>query len=154
MNLLLCAAYVAIIGIVSNPLGNLLPRKWFDPEKFPYCVFSWEQDGRIYEKIHIRAWKDLLPDMSKINSDMVRKEVGPRPTAAHLDRLAREACVAEFVHWLLIILSLAVLKIWKGLGGWICYGLCILGNLPFIIIQRYNRPRLVRTMHRLKSRAT
>lgn len=150
MKLLQCFLYAAFIGLASNPVGNLLPRRWFDPEQFPYRSFRWEQEGKIYNKLHIRTWKDALPDMSKILKNMVRKEVRSRPTAESMDLLARETCVAECVHWVLMVLSLAVLKIWKGLGGKICYALCVLGNLPFIIIQRYNRPRLVRTMNRLR----
>ena len=30
--------------------------------------------------------------------------------------------------------------------------LCILGNLPFILIQRYNRPQLIRLLERTKRR--
>ena len=153
MKLLQCAIYIAIIGIISNPAGNLLPRAWFHADRFPFPPFGWEHHGRIYEKLHIRAWKDRVPDMSKLVRSMVRKEVSSHPTAQSLERLIQETSVAEAVHWVLIVLSLAVLKIWKGLGGWVCYFLCILGNLPFIIIQRYNRPRLMRTLPRLQARA-
>lgn len=150
MKLLQCAVYVAVIGIISNPVGNLLPRAWFRADRFPYRPFAWERGGKVYEKLRVRTWKDRVPDMSKIIPSMVRKEVAARPTAGNMECLVQETCVAEAVHWVLIVLSLAVLKIWKGLGGWICYFLCILGNLPFIIIQRYNRPRLVRTLARLQ----
>lgn len=153
MKLLLCTVYVALIGILSNPVAALLPRSWFDPDKFPYRSYSWEQEGKIYNKLRIRVWKDALPDMSKILKNMVRKEVSSKPTAESMDLLARETCVAEVVHWVLMVLSLAVLWIWPGPGGWVCYGLCILGNFPFILIQRYNRPRLVHTRNRLRSRA-
>ncbi|MBQ7801301.1 MAG: glycosyl-4,4'-diaponeurosporenoate acyltransferase [Oscillospiraceae bacterium] len=152
MKLLQCAIYVAALGLISNPVGNLLPRRWFRAERFPYRPFSWEREGKIYEKLHIRVWKDRVPDMSRLLRSMVPKAVTARPTAESLDRLVRETCVAEAVHWALAVLSLGVLKIWKGLGGWICYGLCLLGNLPFIIIQRYNRPRLLRTLNRLRAR--
>lgn len=152
MKLLQCAAYVTVIGILSNPIGNLLPRSWFRADRFPYRCFCWERNGKIYEKLHIRAWKDRVPDMSKHVRSMVRKKISARPSAESMDRLVRETCVAESVHWVLMVLSLGVLKIWKGLGGWLCYLLCVLGNLPFIIIQRYNRPRLVRTLNRLQAR--
>lgn len=150
MNLLYCAAYVALIGILSNPVAALFPRSWFDPDKFPFRSFPWEQEGKIYHKLHIRAWKDRVPDMSKVLKNLVRKEIPSKPTAESLDLLARETCVAEFVHAALILLSLGVVKIWPGPGGWICWLLCILGNLPFMIIQRYNRPRLVRSRDRLR----
>ena len=51
MKLFLCVLYCAAIGILSNPIAALLPRSWFDPEKAPYASFSWEQDGRIYNRL-------------------------------------------------------------------------------------------------------
>ena len=88
--------------------------------------------------------------MSKILKNMVRKEVASRPTCQSMDTLARETCISEAVHWALILLSPPLLLIWPGIGGWICTALWIAGNLPFILIQRYNRPRLVHTRNRLR----
>ena len=150
MKLFLCVLYCAAIGILSNPIAALLPRSWFDPEKAPYASFSWEQDGRIYNRLGIRLWQDHVPDMSKILKNMVRKEVASRPTCQSMDTLARETCISEAVHWALILLSPPLLLIWPGIGGWICTALWIAGNLPFILIQRYNRPRLVHTRNRLR----
>lgn len=152
MKLLQCALYIATIGILSNPVAALLPREWFQGNAFPYAPREWEQDGKIYEKLHIRAWKDRVPDMSRFLSFLLPKQVPARPTADGMERLVRETCVAESVHWVLLVLSLRVLKIWKGLGGWFCYALCILGNLPFIMIQRYNRPRLTQMALRLRAK--
>ena len=152
MELLKCILYVAAIGIMANVIGNALPRRWFHPDRFPYRSFAWERDGRIYEKIGIRVWKDKLPDMSKVVHNMYRKEVNPRPNAENLERLIQETCVAEMVHYVLILLSLAVIKIWEGAWGWVAWGLCILGNLPFSLIQRFNRPRLQKALRRLQSK--
>ena len=61
--------------------------------------------------------------------------------------MIQETCVAELIHMLLSVTGLACLAIWPGLGGiavTIVY--ILLGNLPFIIIQRYNRPRLERLL--------
>ncbi len=151
MDFLRCAIWVAAIGIISSVVGIQLPRRWFDPTRFPYRLYEWENGGKIYDKLHIRSWKDHLPDLSKHCTQMFRKQVDARPSVENLDRLIRETCVAEAVHWVLIFLSLAVIKIWSGLGGWLFYILCILGNLPFIIIQRYNRPRLTKMLNRMRS---
>lgn len=149
MRLLYCILYVAGIGIASHYLGNALPRAWFAPERFPYKPWKWEKDGQIYKAIGIQTWKDKVPDMSKLCPDMVRKEVAGRPTAESTWRLIQESCVAEFVHFALMIASLFVLRIWPGPWGWVAYALCILGNFPFMLIQRYNRPRLVRLYKKL-----
>ena len=59
--------------------------------------------------------------------------------------LVLETCVAECVHWWLAVASLGIFFFWR--GGWavvFCLVYNLLGNLPFQIIQRYNRPRLRR----------
>ncbi len=54
-----------------------------------------------------------------------------------------ETCVAEFTHFVLILLGFYALRLWPGTGGAVVTAIYILfGNLPFLIIQRYNRPRL------------
>lgn len=56
-----------------------------------------------------------------------------------------ETCEAEVTHFLLCLTGLYCLWIWPGTGGAIVYAVYVLlGNLPFILIQRYNRPRLVK----------
>ena len=152
MALLKCILYIAGIGILANLIGAALPRSWFHPDRFPFRCQKWEQGGQIYEKIGIRVWKDKLPDMSKVVHNLYRKEVDPRPNAENLERLIQETCVAELSHYVLLLLSLAVTRIWHGVGGWVVWGLCILGHLPFSIIQRFNRPRLQRTLDRLRAR--
>lgn len=148
MKLLLCAAYLAVLGIAAHFIGNALPRAWFHWNRFPWRSFPWERDGRIYRKIGIHRWKDHVPDMSKLCRDMVPKTVRARPTAEQLQAQLEENMVAEAVHWALVLLSLGVVWIWPGIGGGVIYFLSLWGNLPFALIQRYNRPRLVRLLER------
>ena len=49
--------------------------------------------------------------------------------------------------------SLHCLTLWPTVGGLAVVCLNILGNLPFILIQRYNRPRLARLLEKTGSRA-
>lgn len=148
MKLLLCALYLAALGVAAHFIGNALPRAWFHYDRFPWRSFPWERDGRIYRKIGVHRWKDHVPDMSKLCRDMVPKAVGARPTAAQLQAQLEENMVAEAVHWVLVLLSLGVVWIWPGIGGGVVYFLSLWGNLPFALIQRYNRPRLVRLLER------
>ena len=150
MPLLNCAIYIAAIGLASHLIGPLLPKSWFCADRFPFRSFSWEHGGSIYLKLRIRAWKDRVPDMSKITRRLYRKEVDLRPNAENLTRLIQETCLAESVHAVLIVLSLAVTRIWRGVWGWLIWFLCILGNLPFMIIQRFNRPRLQHSLAHLQ----
>lgn len=153
MSLLYAALYVAALGILSHFVGQALPRAHFDPQRFPYRSADWENGGKVYEKLGIKHWKDRLPDMSKIMPDMVKKKMSAVKSQG-MDVLIAETCVAECVHWALMLLSLGIFFFWRGAWAvvfWLVYNL--LGNLPFIIIQRYNRPRLVMLEQRRKRRA-
>ncbi len=143
MGLLQCAGYLALIGVGAHILGEALPRDWFDPSHFPYKCAKWEE--ALYKALGVRSWKDKLPDMSRIMPDMVPKSVKRAEPSA----LLAETCVAECIHWLLSLAGLFCLKIWPGPGGRSVFLLWFLaGNLPFIMIQRYNRPRLERYLVR------
>ncbi len=135
------ALYAAALGILAHPVGQALPRRWFDPYRTPYRCRDWEKGGRVYNKLHIRRWKDRLPDMSRLMPDMVKKKLA----AADPMSLVQETCVAECVHCWLVVLSVGMLFLWKSVWSWalwLVYNL--LGNVSFILIQRYNRPRLLR----------
>ena len=153
MSLLYAVIYIAVLGILSHFVGQALPRARFSAESFPYRTADWENGGRVYEKLGIKHWKDRLPDMSKIMPDMVKKKMSAVKSQG-MDVLIAETCVAECVHWALMLLSLGIFFFWRGAWAvvfWLVYNL--LGNLPFIIIQRYNRPRLVMLEQRRKRRA-
>lgn len=153
MSFLYAVLYIAALGILSHFAGQALPRAHFDAQRFPYRAAAWENGGKFYEKLGIKHWKDRLPDMSRIMPDMVKKKM-TAAKAQGMDVLIAETCVAECVHWVLVILSLGIFFFWHGVWAvvfWLVYN--ILGNLPFIIIQRYNRPRLVMLEQRRKRRA-
>ena len=60
-----------------------------------------------------------------------------------------ETCIAELTHGLLCFAGLALPAIWPGAGGIIlCIIYIVFGNLPFLLIQRYNRPRLQKLLAR------
>ncbi len=152
MGFLYAVLYIAALGILSHFLGQALPRARFDAERFPYRAAQWEKGGRLYEKLGIKRWKDRLPDMSRIMPDMVKKKMSAAREQG-MDMLIKETCVAECVHWALIVLSLGIFLLWRSpwaIVFWLVYN--IFGNLPFIIIQRYNRPRLVMLEQRRKRR--
>lgn len=154
MSLLYAVIYIAVLGILSHFVGQALPRARFSAESFPYRTADWENGGRVYEKLGIKHWKDALPDMSRIMPDMVKKKMTGQNREQGMDVLIAETCVAECVHYWLIVLSLGIFLFWRGVWAfvfWLVYN--ILGNVPFILIQRYNRPRLVLLEQRRKRRA-
>lgn len=149
----ICVLYFALTGIAGFFLGRILPKGWFRYDRFPYKALAFEREGKIYEALGIRRWKDVLPDMSKILPGLIpsRKLSGAR-TPEQVELLLQETCIAECIHCLLCISGIACIFLWKGAGGWILYGVYVLGNLPFNLIQRYNRPKLARIYRKCKEK--
>ena len=150
MQFLKCACYLAGLGILSFVLGRLVPKTWFDYTRFPYRAFAFERDGRLYESLGIAHWQSRVPDMSRLFSKLMPpKKMPARPDEQTLLVMIRETCAAEATHTLLMLAGLGVIVIWPCVWGVMLYLVyAILGNLIFIIIQRYNRPRLVRLYER------
>lgn len=152
--LYLLARFASIVGTLGVPaffLGEKLPRKWFRYDRFPFRSFSWEKEGKIYEKIGIQKWKNRTPDMSKYLKRTFAKQGNFLRDPDHLKRLVAETCSAEFVHAVLILLSPVFLILMDELGllSMILY---IIGNLVSLVIQRYNRPRIVKIIQRIERR--
>ena len=144
-----CVLYLFLAGISFFFVGEALPRRWFHPDRRPFSCMKHEQNGKIYDHLHIRGWKDRVPDLSKLLPDMIPKRLRACESLSQMDRLIRETCVAELTHNVLIGAGLACLWIWPGRGGRIMSLLWAVGNVPFILIQRYNRPRLEHLAERL-----
>jgi len=142
---LFCFRLLAFLGVFMYLIGLFLPRHWFgDGDKGWFSCFPREKGGKLYERVGIRKWKDKVPDMSRISRRLTKKSISEKPTPDSLLGLIRETCVAELIHWLLCISALYCLRIWPGTGGaFITIFYILVLNLPFILIQRYNRPRLL-----------
>ena len=147
MPLVNCILYLSLTGALGFVVGRLSSRyHYFNPDAFPYHTFSFEKDGEIYEKLGIKSWQGKVPDMSRIVPSLIpSKNMNGTLSAKKLSIMLQETCVAEFIHVLLSILGFGAVFIVGGAWGWIISIVYFLaGNLPYIIIQRYNRPRLLR----------
>ncbi len=129
------------MGLASTVIGMCLPRKSFNHKAFPYRSYAWENGGRIYERLGVKKWKTKVPDVSRIIKKMTSKTVSGHPDKEQMERLVAETCVAETVHTALMVFGWGCVFVWQGVGGVSVSVLYALGNVPFIIIQRYNRPR-------------
>lgn len=147
---------VAVIGILAHVIGEALPRRWFDASRFPYRAYAFERNGRFYEALGIRKWKNVLPDKSRIAPGTYRKAIrgsAQQHSAAHMERLLQETCVAECVHWALLVISPILLFTMESPAAYVMTPLYGLSNLPYIMIQRYNRPRLAVLPARMQRKA-
>lgn len=148
-----CICYLAAAGVLSFVIGRILPAKWFSYDKFPYCMWKWEKNGNLYRRLGVHKWKDKFPDMSVVLPRIIPSKRLPKDMdISGVARMVQETCIAELIHCLLCFVGLGCIFIWKGLGGICISGLYVLGNLTYCVIQRYNRPKLVKILKNLKAR--
>ena len=144
LRVLKCILYLAAIGVASFVIGRLLPKSWLHEDCFPFRPFAFERQGKLYEKLKIKSWQNKLPDMSRLFKHLMPAKKMNDDTLRDLPLMIKETCVSECIHLLLPLAGLYCLRLWPGAGGIVVTLLYFLGNLPFVLIQRYNRPRLQR----------
>lgn len=131
---------------------TLLPASRFDPGRALYRAGSWERGGAIYERLFaVRRWKDLLPDGAALFRTGFRKKRLLSSDPAHLERFIRETCRGEAAHWIVFACA-GLFFLWNPWRiGLIMIAYAALANLPCILVQRYNRIRLIRLRSALDS---
>ena len=153
MKLLKCAIYCAVAGTVGFFFGRLISKCPMRPDKGLFRCYAFEKNGALYEKLNIRKWQAKVPDMSRILPFLMPPKNLSGDYAQRLPVMIRETCVAEITHITVSILGLPCLRIWPGMGGVTVTAIFILLlNAPYILIQRYNRPRLIRLYRKLQAR--
>lgn len=128
-------------------LPQNVQKKLFDYRRKCYAVG--ERELKFYNKIHIRAWKDKLPQH---NVDFDKRHLPEKVSDEYIERFLFITCRSEFIHHAIGIFGFLVMlfsllsyrRIFWLVIYFICGVLNALGNLPFTFIQRYNRSRLLR----------
>ncbi len=148
MGFFYCVLYLLILSLIVFLTGRFYPREWINEDKFPFTSFPFEKNGKIYEKLGVKKWKTVYPDASMILHKFLPKYY-PTKRLEELQKnkvpvLIKESCVAESTHVVAAILGFLCMAIWKRAGGFFMSVLYFLINVPAVIIQRYNRPRLQR----------
>ena len=118
-----------------------LPDSKYDPEKDCYAEKSWEQGGRWYrQNLKIQLWKDKVPQY--IGKEGFSKQHLTDVSVEYLDRFITETCRGEWLHWKDCLCAVVTLLINPLMVGVLMSFFILLANLPFALIQRYNRFRL------------
>ena len=89
-----------------------------------------------------------MPDKSRWGGHEYAKTIRGQNDAENAIRLLQETCVAELVHWVLMLLTPLVFRFAHGPMAVLVVVLYGLSHIPCIIIQRYNRPRLCALLKR------
>jgi glycosyl-4,4'-diaponeurosporenoate acyltransferase len=141
-----------VIHIGAGYLAHRMPLSRFDHRAPLYRTRRFERNGRIYRRVMVHRWKDSLPEAGSFFSGGFSKRAFVAPEPDYLERYLAETCRAEASHWISASLSLTFFlwNPWYVGVMMIVYGLST--NLPFIIVQRYNRPRFAAMHGRLAGR--
>ena len=119
-------------GIMRNEADWRKP--WFRERKF---------EKRLYKMLKVRQWKDRMPTFDEDAFDFGKKPI---------ERIIGATCQAEIVHELDVLASLAAILFAIPFGElWVFLITSILGaavDMIFVIMQRYNRPRLLNLLKR------
>lgn len=134
----------------AEHISHKVPDRWLSSDNFFFSEKQWEQDGKIYLKIFkVKKWKKYLPDGAGYKKGGYRKKEIHDFCEENLKIFLLESCRAELNH------ILAITPFWVfGLFApatiipyMFIYALLV--NIPCIITQRYNRPRIIRTIERI-----
>lgn len=147
MGLFRCVLYIAAIELLAFPLGRLVPKSFFSADRFPFRHHAAED--RLYSRLKVRRWQNKLPDMSRMFPGLMPPKNLSGDFASRLPLMIAETCVAELTHAILAVAGFFCLSLWHGVGGLVFSLGCFAANFPYILIQRYNRPRLVRLLENL-----
>ena len=142
-----------VLQIGFSKISNKIPDEKFSENSWFYKSRKWERDGKIYEKAaKIRRWKRLLPDGAAVFNEGFKKKKLERLDEEYLKGFIKETCRAEWAHWMQIT-PFWIFGLWAPLHViWIMLAYALALNLPCIITQRYNRPRLKRLLSELSLR--
>lgn len=119
------------------------PSRLFSDDCWLTTPRSWERNGQFYVgQLAVREWKRLLPDGAAWFGGFSKKKIGSRDPA-YLARFVLETRRSEMAHWCMLC-CFPIFFFWN--PAWAClvmtgYGLA--ANLPCIIVQRYNRIKLL-----------
>lgn len=130
-----------------------LPLHRVERDTWLWRARGWELDGRVYERLAVRSWKDRLPEAGDLFAGGMSKRRLPSPAPEGLHRFAAETRRAELGHWLAAVAG-PLFLLWNPpliAAVMVVYGLA--ANLPFIAVQRYNRLRIARISARRDARA-
>jgi glycosyl-4,4'-diaponeurosporenoate acyltransferase len=146
--ILLDVAMWAGVQVASGYLVHRLPLESITRDRGVLRLRDWEREGRLYQRVRIKAWKDRLPEAGQVFRGGVTKRRIPSEHDGGVARLACETRRAELAHWLpLATLPLFVLfNPPRAVPLLLAYGIAT--NVPCIAVQRYNRIRASRIVER------
>ena len=111
---------------------------WFRQKRF---------EEPFYQALRVKQWKKHLPTYAPESFDLGKHSI---------EEVIHTCCCSEAVHeWIMLLSFLPVLTIPAFGAPWVFWITSILAALCdgcFVILQRYNRPRLIRILDKERKR--
>ena len=138
-----------LIGLCTGWYFHRRPAERFAVDNWLTRPRGFEDRGRWYQRrLRIRAWKDRLPEKGDLfRGGFSKRRLLDRSTD-HLERFVIETRRAELVHWTNLAAGPAFLIWCRPLIGGCMVLFGVVAHLPFVLIQRYNRGRLLAVLER------
>ena len=109
-------------------------QKWFKERKF---------EKKLYKFLHVKDWKDKALTYNPESFSMKEHS---------LEEIANTMAKSEVDHWINEVISLSTLLFIIPWGLFWAFSISAIASMifdsQFIIIQRYNRPRIVKLLER------
>ncbi len=133
-----------ILSVLSTVISVKMPVSCFNYKKWQFKMRTFEKNGDIYQHFFkVKRWKNHIPELGDFVKSIFPKKQILKLSRDYLYRFAAETCRAEFAHWC-IIFSSFIFRFWNDAAMSIFMVLLAIAlNFPYIIIQRYNRPRII-----------
>lgn len=139
INILLGCIWHFVTFVVCTSVDD----SFFDSAKRMYLPHKWERNGKFYSDVlKINRWKDLLPRY--IGKDGFSKEHLDGISVDYLDEFIMETCRGEWNHTMNCLYAVVLFMLNNFITAFILSAVLFLLNVPFAMIQRYNRFRLQR----------
>lgn len=134
-------AYHFLMRLSVGGIFNIFMKNKADYSNKWYQCSKWEQ--KLFKRLNVRRWKNRMPTFNPESFN---------PQKHSWDEIAQAMCQAELVHEVIIVLSFIpiIFSIWfGGLFVFIITSLfAALFDIIFVIMQRYNRSRIMRLLER------
>ena len=132
-------AYHFVMRLAVGLVVNLIMKNKANHNSFWFREKGFE--GKLFKIIGIKKWKKYLPTYSPDTFDTSKKT---------LKEIVGATCQAEIVHETIMVFSLLPIILIPYLGAAVAFiitsVLSALIDFAFVMLQRYNRPRLVKVI--------
>lgn len=140
-----------LLHLAASVVCHRIDEKYLTVNSALFKTRTWEKEGMLYDRLlRVRKWKKFLPEIYLFRQGALKEALYKKEPGAGrkelLEQYLLESCRAELSHWL------AIAPFW--IFGFfapppvILYMLlfALAANLPCIIVQRFNRPRIAKVL--------